>query len=566
MNAGAVGLDTQPSATTYDLDDLIANAWRGRIRVPHFQRDFRWSTQDVIRLFDSIVKGYPIGSLLLWVRKSPATRLTLGRLSMDAPAFEESLWVVDGQQRITSLANALHPEGHLYTPFSIYYDFAARSFVAKSKAREPHHIALPILFDLERLIEWFANEGRSSAEHFKEAQRVAKVLRTYKVPAYLVRQDDEQVLTDIFDRMNNYGKRLSRAEIFTALFAGPEEGAKDRLSLDRIADRIAERTGFGTVDTDTILSAILARRGPDPARDIRNEFDSVGRRTAPEFEEDRDTAYEKGEEALVRAVDFLQRYVGVPHLSLLVYRPLLVVMTRFFAHFSEPEENTLRLLRRLYWRVAASGPTIFGGSFTQFDRILSARIKKGDESTSIAGMIGTTAGVQPVLPNADRFRTNEAAAKVVLSSWWSRRPRSFVTGQPFDEQDLSTLLADQTTAATVAYRIFPRGLTSQQRLLAANRLFLPTTTDPVDEIPTLLTRPPLSLDEEVWNAVLESHCLDHATVQRLAEGDRDGFLAMRQEVVSGQLSNFLSRMAEWNYEDTPSLDSLDLDELDDLPE
>lgn len=56
------GLETQPSATTYDMVDLVAEAWRGRVRVPHFQRDFRWGRKDVIRLFDSIVRGFPIGS------------------------------------------------------------------------------------------------------------------------------------------------------------------------------------------------------------------------------------------------------------------------------------------------------------------------------------------------------------------------------------------------------------------------------------------------------------------------------------------------------------------------
>src|SRR6266542_990635 len=50
------GLDTQPSATTIDLEDLVTLAWDGYVRVPHFQRDFRWNREDVIRLFDSILK------------------------------------------------------------------------------------------------------------------------------------------------------------------------------------------------------------------------------------------------------------------------------------------------------------------------------------------------------------------------------------------------------------------------------------------------------------------------------------------------------------------------------
>jgi hypothetical protein len=561
------GLDTQPSATTYELGDLVAQAWKGRIHVPHFQRDFRWGTTDVLRLFDSIVKGYPIGNLLLWVRETPARSFTLGQLRIDAPAAADALWVVDGQQRITSLANALSPEGHLHEPFSIYYDLREKRFIAQPKTREPQHIALPVLFDLKKLIGWFRAEGELVTELFDEADRVATALRQYKVPAYLVRQDDLDILTDIFDRMNNYGKRLNRAEIFSALYAGPEEGAEERLNLSRIADRIAARTGFGTVDTDTVLASILARRGPDPSRDIRNEFSSVGRRTAPEFEdEDQYVAYGEGEEALVRAIGFLQTEAEVPHIALLVYRALLVVLTRFFAHFPEPEPNTRRLLRRLYWRVAVSGPAVFKGSFTQVSRVLCARIRKGDEHGSVMGLMDAMAEAQPALPTIERFRTNEAAAKIILSSWWSLRPRSLVTGAPVDLPSLSTLLADQKTASTVAHVIFPRGLTSQQVLYAANRLFLPSEEDPVSESATLLARRPAHLDEQTWELVLASHVMNERTSRALAEGDREGFLSLRQQIIQQRLEDFLARMAEWDYEDTPSLDSMDFDALDELSE
>ncbi|MBZ3905053.1 DUF262 domain-containing protein [Streptomyces griseiscabiei] len=561
------GLETQPSATTYELGDLVAQAWNGKVHVPHFQRDFRWGTTDVLRLFDSIVKGYPIGNLLLWVRKTPARSFTLGSLQIDAPAAQEAFWVVDGQQRITSLANALSPEGHLHEPFSVYYDLAEKKFIAQPKTREPQHIALPVLFDLKKLLGWFRTEGELVAELFDEADSVATALRQYKVPAYLVRQDDLDVLTDIFDRMNNYGKRLNRAEIFSALYAGPEEGAAERLNLSRIADRIATRTGFGTVDTDTVLASILARRGPDPSRDIRNEFTSVGRRTAPEFkDEDQYAAYGEGEESLVRAIGFLQAEAQVPHISLLVYRALLVVMTRFFAHFPDPQPNSRRLLRRLYWRVAVSGPAVFKGSFTQVSRVLCARIRKGDEHGSIMGLMDAMAEAQPSMPTIERFRTNEAAAKIILSSWWSLRPRSLVTGAPFDVQDLSTLLADQKTAGTVAHVIFPHGLTSQQVLYAANRLFLPSAEDPVSEITTLLAHRPSHLEEDSWDKILTSHVMDRRTSQALAAGNREEFLRLRQENIQRHLSEFLSRMAEWAYEDTPSLDSLDFDELDELNE
>ncbi|MFD5066031.1 DUF262 domain-containing protein, partial [Streptomyces sp. NPDC058394] len=385
----------------------------------------------------------------------------------------------------------------------------------------------------------------------------------YKVPAYLVRQDDERVLTDIFDRMNNYGKRLSRAEIFSALFAGPEEDSADRLSIPRIAEQVAARSGFGTVDANTVLHAILARRGPDPTRDIRSEFDDSSRRTAPEFPgEDRDTAYAQGEQALALAISFLQEKAGVPHASFLTYKALLVVLTRFFAHFPNPRQRNLELLRRTYWRVSVSGPAVFKGSFTQMSRILCAVIKPGDEDTSVSGLIDSMASARRVMPNAERFRTNEATGKIILCSWWALRPRSPITGSSYDARELTNLLGEQSTAAVSVQYVFPRGLDSRRQLWAANRLFAPGQLETGDAFLERMAQQPMDLDDEVWDAILASYVLDRSMMDNLSRGERDAFLVARQKKAEDQLHKFLSQMAEWEYEDTPALDSLDFDELD----
>jgi hypothetical protein len=560
------GLDTQPSALVYELDDLVQLAWSGRVRVPHFQRDFRWNTDDVVRLFDSIIRGYPIGSLLLWARRSPADHITLGALDIDAPEGDGILWVVDGQQRVISLANALHVDGYGHSIFGVAYDLATGSFVPRPKLAEPRYLPLPVLFDLDKLLEWFHNPESANTEYFAEARRVAKLLRQFKIPATLVRQDDEAALTDIFDRLNNYGKRLSRAEIFSALFAGPEASAKDRLSIPRIAQHVAAQTGFGTIDANTVLHAILARRGPDPTRDIRSEFDDKGRRNEPEFpREDQATAYSEGEKALIGAVRFLQEDAGVPHLSLLTYKALLVVITRFFAHFPEPKSRNVQLLRRTYWRVAISGPAVFKGSFTQMSRALCALIMPGDEAGSVDNLARSMQVAAPVLPNLERFRTNEATGKIILCSWWDLRPRSPRTTRQFNSSELYDLLADETTAALAVRRIV-RGLDQSKQLWASNRIFVPSISESADTVLEDLSQQPIDVDDLAWDIILESFCLNRKIVEALQHGHRDEFLAARQLKVTQCLADFLSRMAEWDLEDTPALSSLDLDEMDDLPD
>jgi len=116
----------------------------------------------------------------------------------------------------------------------------------------------------------------------------------------------------------------------------------------------------------------------------------------------------------------------------------------------------------------------------------------------------------------------------------------------------------------VAHVIFPRGLTAHQALYAANRLVLPSAEDPVSEITALLAHQPPHFDDRAWDAVLGSHVIDRAMCAAVAEGDRERFLALRQELIRQQLSDFLDRMAEWDFEDTPALDSLDFDAIDEL--
>ncbi|MFI5901266.1 DUF262 domain-containing protein [Streptomyces cyaneofuscatus] len=551
------GLDTQPSATTFDLEELVDRAWSGYVRVPHFQRDFRWTRADVARLFDSIVKGYPVGSLLLWVRPASKGKIHLGQLEIDAPQSDGAFWVVDGQQRVTSLANALHPASTHDSRFSLAYDLRTSQFTSQPAQIDPWIIPLPVIFDLQGVLTWFSKYPEISS-HLHEATSVTKKLRQFNIPAYLVKQDDEAILRDIFDRMNNYGKRLSRAEIFSALFAGPEEGAGERLNISLIAEHINESFGFGIIDDDTVLRAILARRGPDPAREIRSEFSDESRRGTVEFPgEDRDAAYLAGEEALRLAVQFLQNVAGVPHFTFLTYRYLLVVLCRFFAHFPEPDIRSLQLMRRWYWRTTLAGPEIFKGSFTNAMRVLCSRIRKGDLIGSVDRLLEPVGRLDQPMPDLRRFRTNEAVGKMALCALWSINPRSPRSGQPYERSQLTEVLTDRPTAAdAVRYIISQRIAPPEYRLWAANRIVVPNDFESVDEILGRLAQYPLDMEEDRWRDVLASHAITPSMAQFLADGDVSQFLRARQEALTVVFRDFLQKMAEWGFENTPPLSEL----------
>ena len=51
------------------IEDIVGKLKRGELRIPAFQRGFVWWPDDVAFLMDSIYKGYPFGSVLLWRTK-----------------------------------------------------------------------------------------------------------------------------------------------------------------------------------------------------------------------------------------------------------------------------------------------------------------------------------------------------------------------------------------------------------------------------------------------------------------------------------------------------------------
>ena len=58
--------NTQPKPDSKSYSDLISDIEKGVIKIPKFQRDFVWTIDRTAQLLDSILKGYPIGTFILW--------------------------------------------------------------------------------------------------------------------------------------------------------------------------------------------------------------------------------------------------------------------------------------------------------------------------------------------------------------------------------------------------------------------------------------------------------------------------------------------------------------------
>lgn len=87
--------------------DLVGMVERGELRLPEMQREYVWRATRVRDLLDSLYRGYPSGVILAWESdETIATReFAVNAASTSAV---RPLLLLDGQQRLTSLAAVLH--------------------------------------------------------------------------------------------------------------------------------------------------------------------------------------------------------------------------------------------------------------------------------------------------------------------------------------------------------------------------------------------------------------------------------------------------------------------------
>jgi hypothetical protein len=419
------GVLSQTSSGSFGIPELVALARQGKLRVPTFQRSFVWDASDVRQLFDSLYRGFPIGTVLLWRRPAEAGPISFGPIEIEVDAASDALWVVDGQQRITSLLGALSPDHKgVDDRFEVYFDLATQRFINPRRGVVPSR-SVPVREALETrsLLNWSRqHEADLEIEDLDLVDKLGGVLREYKIPAYIVTGDDQNLLREIFDRVNSAGKPISRAQVFHALFARDEEPGSPRSVLEEL-----RRTGFGLLDENRIVQSLLAIRGGDVTRDIRGEFG---------VDEDPVDWFDRTEQALARAIDFL-RAEGVPHALLIPRSTPLPVLAAFFFLHPEPAPWNLRLLARWLWRGWAHG---WGESESVPALRKAVRLvnpTRGQPSVApseyeaVTRLLETVPDREPPRIPLTGFRTDKASSRLILLALASLEPRG-MEGEPFD--------------------------------------------------------------------------------------------------------------------------------------
>lgn len=220
--------------TIVRLQQVVANFRGGGLLLPDFQRPFVWDDDRRRQLFDSILKGLPIGSLLIWRTTAKiATKRELEGFRLPAPTKSEQArnYLLDGQQRVFTLFAALSGEvsaGESERRWPIYLDLEADRSSANGEARfrlarrdkSPPVTWLPlsVAFDTRRLFaHQRALEQAGKADLVDRIEEVANILRDYPLALVPILTDDLDLATESFQRVNSAGSSMSEAHMLRAL-------------------------------------------------------------------------------------------------------------------------------------------------------------------------------------------------------------------------------------------------------------------------------------------------------------------------------------------------------------
>lgn len=233
--------------TDYTIGKLVEDIEIGDIALPDIQRPFVWykKISKVRDLFDSIYRGYPIGYLLFWENAN--------RNDYKNSGFEEKkrkiprFLIIDGQQRLTALFAVMKNQEVLtpdYERKKIKIAFRPIDALFKvgdaATDRDPEYIPdISALWSGEgdyTIISNFISQLKEKREITKDEEKTISAniqslinIDKYPITALELAPDlEEEIVSDIFVRINSQGVSLTQADfILTLLSVYWEEGRKE---------------------------------------------------------------------------------------------------------------------------------------------------------------------------------------------------------------------------------------------------------------------------------------------------------------------------------------------------
>ena len=375
------------------------------------------------KLLDSIVKGYPVGTFITW-RTDERLRSVrnIGNLNLPEPNKNDYVdFVLDGQQRITSLFAALKGEtvkrgdGREEYFSNIVVDLDAEQdeqVVVTDRDNSNQHttISLKTLVDggLSALSK-FDSKYHEKLDEYKEK------IQSYNYSVIQVSNAPIDKAAEIFTRTNEGGTRLSTFEIMVAKTYDYDKNFDLAEKFDELIEHL-EDVDYETLSEAAILQlislvlvkecrrSIILTLSKDRIIDVWNDI----------------------VDAVKHAVDYLRDYYRILVSNLLPYKTLVVPLAYFFyKRRDKPNPTQEKYLSDFFWRVSLSGryssavESKLAQDVKRIDAILDGNLPEYDWSIDSSA---------DFIKRNGQFAVGRSYIKAILCIYAYYEPKSFANG------------------------------------------------------------------------------------------------------------------------------------------
>ena len=412
--------------TNISIENLVSMIDRGELRLPEMQRRYVWRAPRVRDLMDSLYRGYPSGTILVWEtdQEQPTHDLAVAQ---EQNPFAGHKLLLDGQQRLTSLCAVLqgkpiqvkgrkreidilfnldHPDK--LTEFSEVQSDEDSPLATEDEADEAEDNQEEELSLAERIkrmtfvvassaiaqqLNWVSvtkvfksNDGEilqaagittfSDPRYQKYSERLTKLRAIAKysyVMHLLPREMSYEEVAEIFVRVNSLGAKLRGSDLALAQIT-----ARWRNSLTLLEDFQDEcEEKWMTLDLGLIVRTMVVFATG------QCRFESVSRISLSKLQ----SGWEDAKEGLRYAINFLRTNAGIEDESFLS-SPVFFIMIAYFAHTRGMNLSIADERGLLFWLYAANarGRYSRGSSETILDQDLAA-IKQGASPAVLVDMV-----------------------------------------------------------------------------------------------------------------------------------------------------------------------------------
>jgi hypothetical protein len=408
----------EPQGMSYST--LVSDIEKGLIKIPQFQRDFVWTKEKFAKLLDSIIKGYPIGTFILWkTNESLRSVRNLGDANLPVtPVGDQVQYVLDGQQRLTSLFASLKGlqiprDNNKVDDFAgIYIDLIASEpdeiVITDISEKKTNVIKITDLIngDIAFLAEF-------PKEFHKKLAEYKRRIESYSFSVILIREVSIDVATEIFTRINVTGKPLSVFEIMVAKTFDEQKEFDLSEKYGELIEKL-KPVNYETISDATVLQTVAVLLRKECSKSVilklgKNDFINI---------------WPAAIDAIERAIDYFRNYYRVPVSKLLPYNGLIVPFSYFFYHHpNRPTGDKQKYLQDFFWRTSLGGryshslESRIAQDIKKIDSILKDELPKYEYPVDLTPEFITKNGW---------FGTGRSYIKAILCLFAYHQPKSFM--------------------------------------------------------------------------------------------------------------------------------------------